>query len=269
MNIKPSQAPVQSLNSAVADTDLLMKKLVAGKRVQQAADDAAGLQIINRLTLETNSASQGIRNIYDGISLANVAEQTLSGVSDGLAELNQLTIQAGNGMLSDVDRQALQEQALQLTQGIAEQLKQSNFAGKPLFDGQQNFSFSVPGSQSSTTLSVDTQDLSAEFTNSGVLSIDLTDKSALTTQQEQLKSFAAMVEQGRSMFGATVNRFDSAARSLLNNNENMAAAKSRIADLDYANAVSTQVASQIKEQAATAMQGQARISSQQAMQLLL
>lgn len=268
MNIKPSQAPIQPFNTAAADTDSLLKKLASGKRVQQAADDAAGLQIINRLTQETNAASQGIRNIYDGISLANVAEQTLAGVSDGLAELNQLTVQAGNGMLSDIDRQALQQQASQLTQGIAEQLKRSNFAGQPLFDGAQNFSFSTPGSQSTSTLNINTQDLTTELTNSGVLSIDLTDRTTLATQQEQLKSFSAMVEQGRASFGASVNRFDSAARSLMNNNENMSAARSRIADLDYAKAVSSQVSSQIREQASVAMQGQARISAQQASQLL-
>ena len=97
----------EPLRQSKIDSDNLLKQLASARRVNSAADDAAGLQIIDRLTAQANSASQGMRNLYDGISLANVAEQTLAGVSDGLAELDSLTVQAGNGALTDAEIDAL------------------------------------------------------------------------------------------------------------------------------------------------------------------
>lgn len=264
MNINNLSAPTLSLKKNVEESDSILKQLATAKRINAAVDDAAGLQIANRLTLQTNGATQGIRNIFDGISLANVADQTLAGVTDNLNELNRLTVQAGSGMLTADDRKALQDQVAQLTTGIQQQLSDSNFAGIKLFDQSQAFSFETGNG----VVSVKSADLTTEFTNSGVLNIDVTDPASLQSAQNSLNSFAEQINAGRSEFGASINRFGAAARGLLNLNENTNAARSRIEDLDYARAVSEQVSSQIREKASTSILSQGRISAELASNLL-
>ncbi len=264
MNINNLAAPTLSLKKNVEESDLMLKKLATAKRITSAADDAAGLQIANRLTQQANGTTQGIRNVYDGISLANVADQTLAGVTDNLNELNRLTVQAGNGMLTADDRKALQDQVSQLTTGIQQQLSDSNFAGIKLFDQAKSLAFDTGNG----LVSVQSDDLSTALTNSGVLAIDVTDAGSLQTAQDSLKSFAEQINASRAEFGASINRFDAAARGLMNMNENTQAARSRIEDLDYAQAVSEQVASQIREKASLAVISQGRLSAEQASNLL-
>lgn len=253
--------PLQQLTNR--NTQQLQQQASA-KRINTAADDAAGLQIANRLTQQSNGAAQGIRNVYDGISLANVADQALSGVSDSLAELNRLTVQAGNGMLTADDRKALQDQVSQLTSGIKQQLGDSNFAGVKLFDQPQRFAIETGNGQ----VAVPSADLNTAFASSGVLNMDVTDPNGLQAAQDNLKSFASVVHSSRAEFGASINRLDSAARGLMRMDENTQAARSRIEDLDYAKAVSEQVAGQIREKASIAMISQGRVSAEQAANLL-
>jgi flagellin len=264
MNINSLASSTTSLRKSAEESESVLKKMATAKRINTAADDAAGLQIANRLTQQSNGASQGIRNVYDGISLANVADQTLAGVTDNLTELNRLTVQAGNGMLTADDRQALQDQVSQLTNGIKQQLSDSNFGGMKLFDSAQKLSFDTGNG----LVSVQSNDLNTELTNSGVLNIDVTDPSSLQTAQDSLKSFTEQVSAGRAEFGASINRLDSAARGLMRMDENTQAARSRIEDLDYAKVVSEQVASQIREKASIAMISQGRVSAEQAANLL-
>lgn len=264
MKISNTLATENQLRVNSNQTDSMLKKLASAKRINSAADDAAGLQIANRLTQQANGATQGIRNVYDGISLANVADQTLAGVTDNLNELNRLTVQAGNGMLTADDRKALQDQVSQLTTGIQQQLSESNFAGVKLFDQAKSLAFDTGNG----LVSVQSDDLSTALTNSGVLAIDVTDAGSLQTAQDSLKSFAEQINAGRAEFGASINRFDAAARGLMSLNENTQAARSRIEDLDYAKAVSEQVASQIREKSAIAVISQGRVSAEQAANLL-
>ncbi len=254
----------ESLQQLTNKNTQLLTQQATAKRINTAADDAAGLQIVNRLTQQSNGAAQGIRNIYDGMSLANVADQTLSGVSDSLNELNRLTVQAGNGMLTAEDRKALQDQVSQLTTGIQRQLSDSNFAGIKLFDQSQRFAIETGNGQ----VAVQSADLNTAFASSGVPNIDVTDPSGLQTVQDNLKSFAGVVNSSRAEFGASLNRLDSAARGLMRMDENTQAARSRIEDLDYAKAVSEQVAGQIREKASIAMISQGRVSAEQAANLL-
>uniref|UniRef100_UPI003FA547C2 flagellin N-terminal helical domain-containing protein n=1 Tax=Arsukibacterium sp. TaxID=1977258 RepID=UPI003FA547C2 len=86
------------LNQAQLQQDSLLKKLATARRINSAADDAAGLQIANRLDSSTAGKAQGERNLYDGISLARVYEQGLQGINDNLGELNRLAVAAGNGI---------------------------------------------------------------------------------------------------------------------------------------------------------------------------
>ena len=134
MKIGNSLANENQLKFNSNESENLLKKLASARRINSAADDAAGLQIANRLTQSANASAQGTQNVYDGISLATVADQGLQGVTDNLNEMGRLAVQAGNGLLTASDRQALQKQADAYAANIQDQIKNTEFAGIKLFD---------------------------------------------------------------------------------------------------------------------------------------
>lgn len=241
-----------------------LKQLANAKRVNSAADDAAGLQIIDRLTAQANSSRQGMRNLYDGISLASVAEQALGGFSDSLAELDTLTVQAGNGALSSADRDAISAQAKQIGQAMQQQIDSTTFAGVKLFDKNNQIAFSA----GKELITLQTPGLANAVVSNGLDAIDFNTEAGRSTAQNTIDNLRQSVNSARSELGAGINSFASAARGLANENENVAAARSRIEDLDYAAAVSQQIAGGIREQAAVAVTIQGRISAEQTLKLL-
>ncbi|MCJ8272619.1 MAG: hypothetical protein MJK04_24875 [Psychrosphaera sp.] len=116
------------INSSTQNkTESLFEKLASGKKVNSAADDAAGLAIINRLSAELDGYLRGAQNGYDGISVAQTAEGTYSEVGESVARIEELTIQAGNGALNSQDRQAIQSEIDGLTEHITETVSNASF----------------------------------------------------------------------------------------------------------------------------------------------
>src|SRR5690606_23756905 len=85
-----------------------MERLSSGTRINSAKDDAAGLQISNRLTSQINGLNVAVRNANDGISIAQVAEGALQESTNILQRMRELTLQAANGSNSAQDRDSLQ-----------------------------------------------------------------------------------------------------------------------------------------------------------------
>jgi len=264
MKINPPPLSDNRLRNNLQEGNELMKKLASGKQVNSAADDAAGLQIVDRLTSQFNAADQGIRNLYDGISLAQTAAGTLAGVSDSLQQLQSLNVQAGNGIYNTDDLAALQEQANQLGQGINEQLSRSSFAGQKLFDGGNQFSF-VAGAGN---VKLETADLTAQFNSTGLNNIDVQSASGRANLQSSLENFSKLVQDNRANLGAGINSFTSNINNQQTQAVNVAAASSRIEDLDYAKASSEKAANDVLQQSSLAVRAQSRISAERALQLL-
>ncbi|WP_022944848.1 flagellin [Pseudoalteromonas ruthenica] len=249
INSQNSEQQLQSTLSSIRNQD---QQLATGKRVNSAADDAAALQIIDRLTAQQNGFTQASRNAYDGISYAQVSESALSNVNDSVGRIRELSIQAGNGALSDSDRQALQEEVVQLQSEITNTLEQSSFAGKPLFDGQ-SVSFQV-GADANQTNALEQPN--SDFL-SAVNAIDITTQAGANSALDVTEQAAEQVNQQRAQLGAFENSLSSQIRSLSEQNENVAASQSRIADTDYAKAVSERTSNDILNQASIALRGQA------------
>ena len=110
----------------------ILEKLSSGKRINSAADGAAAQQIIDRLTTQTEGNRQSISNAYDGVSLTQVAEGGLAGINQDVNRIRELSVQSGNGLLSDSDRQAIQSEVTQLQENISQTIEQTRFAGKSL-----------------------------------------------------------------------------------------------------------------------------------------
>ena len=113
------------------------QRLSSGMRINSAKDDAAGLQIADRLTSQINGLNQGNRNASDGIALAQTAEAGMDEISGMLQKIRTLAVQANNGTNTLEDRKALAKEASSLATEISRIATQTTFAGKTILNGKQ------------------------------------------------------------------------------------------------------------------------------------
>ena len=124
------------------------QRLSSGLRINSAKDDAAGLQIADRLTSQINGLNQGNRNASDGIALAQTAESGMDEISGMLQKIRTLAVQATNGTNTAEDKAALSKEASALANEITRIAKQTTFAGKTILNGKQKNSIDPePGNQ--------------------------------------------------------------------------------------------------------------------------
>lgn len=141
-NVSSLNAQRQLSNSGGA-LDTSFQRLSSGLRINGAKDDAAGLQISNRLTGQINGLNQGIRNANDGISLAQTAEGAMDEITGMFQRIRTLAQQASNGSNTDEDRLALQEEIRQLSKEVNRVAEDTTFGGQNLLDGSYDANFQV------------------------------------------------------------------------------------------------------------------------------
>lgn len=131
-DVNISTLGLQKTNSLMKDT---ISKISSGSRIPFAAADASGLAVSEKFRGQIRGFTRASANIQDGLSLLNTAEGGLSNISDDLLRLRELTIQAGNGALNDDDRQALEQEARAILEGIDDTAGRTEFNNKSLLDG--------------------------------------------------------------------------------------------------------------------------------------
>jgi flagellin len=252
----------------------VLAQLASGKGINSAADNAAGLAVAEGLRSQQRGDTQGIRNAYDGVSLTQTADGALSQITQNSQRIEELAVQAGNGILSADNRAALQKEVDQLTQANSRIVESTTFNGQQLFNGGNTATFQVGGQGTSTAqLSVTAPDLAngasklnAYSSNANATgTIDLSNPGAALSQiQSDLKQLGNY----RADLGATANRFGSAIGNLTTSSINTEAARSRIQDADYAAASSELARQQILSSSSQAVQAQANLTPQYAISLL-
>jgi flagellin len=133
----------RQLNNSGNALDVSFKRLSSGFRINSAADDAAGLQISDRLSSQINGLNQGNRNANDGISLAQTAEGAMDEVTSMFQRVRTLSQQASNGSNTDEDRLAIQEEIRSLMSEVNRVASDTTFGGQNLLDGTYEASFQV------------------------------------------------------------------------------------------------------------------------------
>ena len=119
----------RNLNKSTNALSSSYTKLASGNRINSAKDDAAGLQIADRMTSQINGLTQGNRNANDGISLCQTAEGALDEVTNMLQRMRTLAVQSANGTNSTDERKAINEEAKQLQQEIKRIGEGTKFGG--------------------------------------------------------------------------------------------------------------------------------------------
>lgn len=142
----------RNLNKSSDALSTSLQRLSTGSRINSAKDDAAGLQISNRLTSQINGLSVAVRNANDGISLAQTAEGAMQQSTNILQRMRDLALQSANGSNSASERQALNQEVGQLKEELTRIADTTTFGGRKLLNGDfSNVDFQV-GAQANETI---------------------------------------------------------------------------------------------------------------------
>lgn len=211
------------------------RRLATGLRIADAADDAAGLALSERLRAQIRSLDQARRNASDGISLVQTAEGSLAEANTILVRLRELTVQAANGTVSDQDKATLNAEFQSLVSELDRIGRSTSFNGIHLLDGSASqVSFQV---DLGTTPGVDTIAVALSPTLSTSLGIDALNIGSAGNTSAALTNLDAAIDAISSLrgrLGAAQNRLDSTISNLSSRGENLSAAESRIRDVDVA-----------------------------------
>lgn len=266
-NVSSLNAQRQLFNSGES-LGTSFERLSSGFRINRAADDAAGLQITDRMTSQVQGLNQAVRNANDAISLAQTAEGALGEVTQGLQRIRQLAVQSQNGINTSADRTALQKEVSALKAEISRVAQTTQFAGVDVLSGGFSAAFLV-GANAGQTISVNLS-RSGGFGASG-LSLTNTTVATHADASAAIASVDAAISTigaTRADLGALQNRFQSTIRNLSNISENVSGARSRIRDTDFATETAELTRNQIIQQASTTVLSQANQRPQAALSLL-
>ena len=284
-----------NVNAAIAQNALVrnersmntaMERLSTGQRINSAKDDAAGLAIASRMTSQIKGLEVGIRNANDAISMVNTADGALIEITNMLQRMRELALQASNGTTTADDREYLNKEYENLIAEIERIANNTQWNGMDILNQSNStsstFAFQV-GANGGQTIEVNfgnvsqsgntpwsTFELSA---NTGAASFISASTAASAHSQGsaaliQIDSAITAVNSQRATFGAAVNQLTYAVDNLSNVKVNSEAARSRIADTDYAKETSELARTQIIQQAGTAMLAQAYQLPQTVLSLL-
>jgi flagellin len=246
------------------------QRLSSGLRINTAADDAAGMAISESMKAQIGSYAVAERNTNNAISMAQTAEGALGQVSGILARMRELAVQGSNGDLGTTDRGYLNTEFSQLNSEIDRLSQSTKFNGKNLLSGALtpiDFQVGINNAASdkitvnfggidTTTLGINASNVSGADATNSLAAIDSVDAAIQA------------VSARRADFGATMNRMQVTVANTQSISTNLAAANSRIADVDVAQETAAMSRTQVLAQAGTAVLAQANQAPQLALSLL-
>ncbi|WP_076410907.1 flagellin [Shewanella sp. UCD-KL12] len=257
----------KNLNMSSGNLATSMERLSSGLRINSAKDDAAGLAISNRLNSQVRGLEVGMRNANDAISIAQISEGAMQEQTNMLQRMRDLTIQSENGANSTADLTALKDEMDALALEITAIGDSTAFGDTKLLNGDFSTgkSFQV-GHQGGETI-----DVSVGKSDAAALSVsalDVTTSAGRSTALTNIDAAIKTIDTSRSKLGAVQNRLSHNISNSANTQSNVADAKSRIVDVDFAKETSTMTKNQVLQQTGSAMLAQANQLPQIALSLL-
>ena len=294
------------LNNVQNQLSTTYQRLSSGMRINSAKDDAAGLQIADRLTTQINGLNQGNRNTNDGIALAQTIESGMDEMSGMLQKIRTLAVQAANGTNTAEDRASIKKEGDALKDEITRIAKQTKFGGKTVLNGfhkdtsiyqsannpgANGQAGAAPNANSTGTLVLQIGAnkgdeiafkvenfafcyIASRGDNANIKAWDTQKGLTLSTASGAknvialMDNMIAQVDSQRSDLGAIQNRLESSIRNQSNVAANQADARSRIRDADFAQESAALSQQSIIQQAATSMLMQANSRPQLALSML-
>lgn len=284
------------LNNVNNNLNTTYQRLSSGLRINSAKDDAAGLQISDRLTAQINGLNQGNRNSNDAIALAQTIEGGLDEITNNLQRMRTLAVQAANGINTKEDRESIQKEITALATEINRIAEQTTYGGKKVLFGADGATagaetiYQNTGTAASAAgkirfqvganngdaieMTVESFALDALIsrasasTGANGATIDVVAECAARCAISDIDKMLAIVDTQRADLGAMQNRLESAIRVQSNVSVNESDARSRIRDTDFAEESANLSQQSIIQQAATSMLMQANARPQIGLSLL-
>ena len=295
----------RKLTNSTNALNVSYQRLASGLRINSAKDDAAGLQISDRLTSQINGLVQGNRNCNDGIAFAQTIEGAMDEMTNMLQRVRTLSIQAANGTYSQEDRKSIQQEITQLSHELTRIACKTTYAGKQVLAGYRtgaisNSANTIIGSDGKVTFQVGANandTIAVTNMSNGFMFSMLADAAGIpggdfgnddvgvqkdgniprfsvSTQSmaqytlASVDNFIQVIDSKRAELGAIQNRMESTIRNQANIQENESDARSRIRDTDFAEETASLTANQILQQASQTILSQANQRPQIALSLL-
>ena len=249
----------KNLASVQREMDKSVERLSSGKRINNAADDAAGSAIAGRMESQIRGLTMGIRHAKDGQSLVGTSEGAMQEVNKMLQRMRELAVQASSGVANTVDKDYLNLEMAQLVSQIEAISVNTKFNNKPLLQGDQ-FTFYTDINVNGTAITTDATDMN--ITALGVKHATVSiggnvAQTALSNVVSAIDGALEAVDNRRAQLGAVSNRFDHIIDNLQNVIMNTVQSKSRIVDADFSIETTNLTRNTVLQQAATSMLAQA------------
>lgn len=261
----------KNLTSSSRAMDQSLARLSSGYRINQAADDAAGLAISENLRAQIRGLGQANRNANDGVSLVQVAEGGLNEVSNMLIRLRELGVQAASDTIGDTERKFLDVEYQQLKSEIQRISEVTKFNGYDLLNGTggiMDIQVGVHNDPFKDRISFNTAAANATVDALGMTAESVATKEGAQMSLETVDTAMVSVNAMRANFGAMQNRLTSTIQNLAIAHENLSAANSRIRDTDIAAESAELTRNTILRQAGVSVLGQANQAQGIALKLL-
>jgi|TARA_B100000459_G_scaffold140145_1_gene98895 flagellin len=252
-----------------------MERLSSGKKINSAADDAAGFAIAERMTAQIRGLNMAAKNANDGLSMLATIENATNDVTDMLQRIRELAVQAVNDTNGTADREYLQAEVTSLLAEIDRVSTQTVYNNMNLLDGTQSGVVQV-GTEAGQSVSysidsIGTDSIGADDGAGGITAIATISVETSADASAALDVISGAIEQvagQRASYGALQNRLEYTVSNLMNVAEWTNSARSRIEDADFAAESARLAKAQVLQQTGTAMLAQANAASQLALQLI-
>ncbi len=260
--LNPALSTQRLLSGALANLQKKQAQLASGQRINQAADDAAGLQIADTFRTQILQNTQEANNLQTGINVVQTASKALGTQQDTIGRIRELAVQAANGTLTADQRNALNQESQALLEHVENTAQNTEFNGTKLLDGTAG---PIPvGTQGGERIAINASTTDALNLNG----LDLTTQAGATAALEKLDNAATVLDRNRANLGAQQNRFEQAIEVRSTTAENLQQSQSLIRDVDFASATIEQTKNQMRILQGAFAQTQGNILSQTVAQLL-
>ena len=206
-------------------------QVASGKRINSAADDAAGMAIANKLTSEANGTNMSVNNAKEGVNVTKIADGAYESILDRLQRIRELSVKSMNGLYGASELEAIQGEIDQHLMGIGEAARNTVYNEQKLLDGSMatlDIANNPTGKGSSIKL------YSATLENLGLDGYSVMNGDV---NLDAIDNAISMVSSQRSSLGASANGLEAGIRANQNIYENLTASKSKVEDLDIAEAM--------------------------------
>ncbi len=241
-----------------------VERLSSGLRINSAKDDAAGLAVRELMRADLAATQQGVRNAQDGISMLQTMEGAMATIDDSLVRMKQLAEQAATGSYNDAQRAIMNSEFAEMAAEIDRIAGATKFNGIAMLDNSADVSIHFGAAGDNIAVA------GSDMTSSGlgISSTSIGTAASAVAALQTMDSAISVKDTARASFGYKMNRLEGTVSVLGIQAENLAAAESRVSDVDVATEMANMTKNQVLTQAGIAMLAQANTLPQMALTLL-